>query len=154
MDYAITPVLDKLACVLELPLGTNLSKLLLLETFSAESGLKHLRQTNGPALGLGQVEPATYEDVCNYTRRKGMAFLGKTLYCVYGDHYRDFPPPDYLCTDLRLQIVISRLIYWRVPQAIPETLDKRAAYWKTYYNTPLGRGTVQHYLDSVPTSFR
>ena len=151
MDYAIAPVLSKMACVLELPFDTIESRLLLIETACAESQLTYLRQINGPAAGLFQVEPSSYEDVSNYIHRKGTAFLGKVVYCVYGDHYRDLPAFDYLHTDLRLQTVIARLHYWRSPKPIPETLSKRAEFWKSWYNTPLGRGTVQHYINSAPT---
>tara|TARA_R110002126_G_scaffold13516_1_gene58508 strand:+ start:1612 stop:2112 length:501 start_codon:yes stop_codon:yes gene_type:complete len=150
MSYAINPVLDKMTVTLKLPMNTIEAKQLLVGTFFSESHLKYLHQINGPALGLCQVEPATYIDVCNYVRRKGSGFFEKVLYCIYGDHYRDFPSEDYLQTDLRLQVAIVRLIYWRVAQSIPETLSKQAEYYKTYFNTPLGKATVSHYLHAFP----
>lgn len=150
MDCAIIPVLDKMACVLELPFSNINAYQLILGTFCAESQLKYLRQINGPARGLGQCEEATYDDICNYVRRKDKEFLAKVVYCVYGQHYRDLPSYEYLATDLRLQVVIARLHYWRIEEPIPDTLFAQAEYYKKYYNTYEGKATISHYINSFP----
>ena len=35
------------------------------------------------------------------------------------------------------------------PDPIPKTPQDRAKYWKKYYNTVLGKGTPQKYLDRL-----
>lgn len=46
-----------------------------------------------------------------------------------------------------LSLIFTRLFYRLIPEAIPETIEGRAKYWKKYYNTVLGKGTVEHYLE-------
>lgn len=43
--------------------------------------------------------------------------------------------------------LFTRLFYRLIPEAILETIEGRAKYWKKYYNTVLGKGTVEHYLE-------
>jgi hypothetical protein len=43
-------------------------------------------------------------------------------------------------------VIFARLYYLLIPSAIPSTLSERAAYWKKYYNSALGAGTVEHYI--------
>ena len=51
--------------------------------------------------------------------------------------------------DPLLSLILCRLHYKRVPARFPDDLIGRAKYWKEYYNTVAGKGTVHHYLDSV-----
>ena len=32
---------------------------------------------------------------------------------------------------------MCRMFYMRIKESIPNTVEKRAEYWKKYYNTPL-----------------
>jgi hypothetical protein len=45
--------------------------------------------------------------------------------------------------------ICARLYYLTIPAAIPNTLQGRAEYWKKYYNSSLGAGTVQGYINAV-----
>lgn len=54
-----------------------------------------------------------------------------------------------LAEDPLLSFICCRLSYKRIPAAIPSDLLGRAQYWKEYYNTKAGSGTVEHYLESV-----
>jgi len=42
--------------------------------------------------------------------------------------------------------ILARLYYLRCPGAIPATIDGQGAYWKRYYNTVAGAGTVEQYI--------
>ena len=44
---------------------------------------------------------------------------------------------------------VCRLFYKLRPGAIPIDVHGRAEYWKKFYNTALGAGTVEHYIASV-----
>jgi len=39
------------------------------------------------------------------------------------------------------------LKYKLIPELIPNSLDERATYWKKYYNSEAGKGTMKHYLE-------
>jgi hypothetical protein len=54
-----------------------------------------------------------------------------------------------LAYDPLLSLICCRLSYKRIPESIPNDLNGRAKYWKEYYNTKAGDGTVEHYLESV-----
>ncbi len=54
-----------------------------------------------------------------------------------------------LANDPLLSLICCRLSYKRIPAAIPGDLLGRAKYWKEYYNTQAGKGTIKHYLHSV-----
>lgn len=47
-----------------------------------------------------------------------------------------------------LGCLFARLHYLRIPIGIPCTLRDQAAYYKKYYNTPLGAATVEQYVDN------
>lgn len=55
--------------------------------------------------------------------------------------FLQWPCGDYLAC------VLARLYYLSKPGLIPESLQDQAAYWKKYWNTELGAGTVQQYID-------
>ncbi|KAJ7349516.1 hypothetical protein OS493_038869, partial [Desmophyllum pertusum] len=43
----------------------------------------------------------------------------------------------------------ARLFLARISAPIPTDLPPQAQYWKTYYNTSAGKGTVQKFIDDV-----
>ncbi len=47
-----------------------------------------------------------------------------------------------------LAMIFARLKYKKIPQAVPPSIRERAEYWKTHYNTYLGKGTVEHYIQA------
>jgi len=110
---------------------------LLLGTAAQESHLKYIKQWQGPALGLFQMEPETEHDIWNnylIYHPKIIDTIGKIT-----GHYQ---PGPWLEWDLAYQIIMARLHYRRVKESLPNTLDGMAAYWKEHYNTPLGAGTT------------
>jgi hypothetical protein len=46
-------------------------------------------------------------------------------------------------------VVFARLLYLIIPSTIPSTLEARASYWKRYYNSVLGAGTVDGYIKAA-----
>lgn len=47
-----------------------------------------------------------------------------------------------------LSLLFCRLFYKSIPDPIPSDREGRAGYWKKWYNTRLGKGTIGHYLKS------
>ena len=101
-------------------------------------------ETLGPAYGIFQIEPATHDDVLRYLdsrpeiRIKVLNFLAP-----WPDHARQ------LVTNYGYATAIARIKYWMFPEPLPlaDDIPGLAAYWKQFYNTPAGKGTVQQFID-------
>ena len=118
---------------------------LLLGTCAQESAFgKYRRQLGGgPALGIFQMEPATFMDIVeNYLNYKPE--LKEKILKVSG--IDDLNNPEDLVFNDRLAICMARVHYLRVKEAIPSDLDGWARYWKKYYNTPKGKGTEYEFV--------
>ncbi len=132
---------------------------LLIGTALVESRLTYLQQWDaGPALGLYQVEPATHRDIyANYlvyraplrqrvvTLASGQEPIaieanGKTI---------RVPPVEELITNLAYATAIARLCYLRRKEPLPAADDLVALgdYWKRYYNSARGAGTVEKFVE-------
>ena len=118
---------------------------LMLGTCAQESAFgKHRRQLgNGPALGIYQMEPFTYQDCHDNFLRYKPDLLSKILK-VSG--LAKFPAPEELVKNDIFAACMCRVRYLRAPGAIPKAVEEQAKYWKQHYNTRLGRGTVEEYL--------
>jgi hypothetical protein len=120
---------------------------LLLGTMAVESSFgTYLKQLNGPALGVFQMEPNTLKDIwINYIHhRPNLAYKVDIVSGVHGVDSRA------LETNLRYQIVMARIHYLRVPKALPNKSDLTAIarYWKVYYNTNKGKGLESKFITS------
>jgi hypothetical protein len=118
---------------------------LLIGTAAHESQLgRYIVQVGGPALGVFQMEPATYWDIY----RTFLAFDRKLLSRIDGIVPMTGRTAEHMITDLRYACVMARLKYYRVAEALPAAsdLNGQARYWKQHYNTPKGRGTVWQYV--------
>lgn len=123
---------------------------LLLAVCAQESHLgKYLVQDNGPALGIYQMEPATYEDIvinviCKSTRN----WLYK-IYTYFG-RMELLGNTEKLIYDLRYATLFARLQFWRYKAPIPavEDLDGLFDYWKKYYNRNAEKGNKQQFIEN------
>lgn len=144
-------VTDLIYCVIEptlryINLHSKAAVQLIAGTAAVESRMGHfLKQRKGPALGIYQIEPATHLDVCNYlsVRQPSKKYRIDKLKAVY--------PSDFdqqLITNLMYATAITRMIYFRIPEPLPhlDDIHGMASYWKRYYNTELGAGTVEHFM--------
>jgi hypothetical protein len=128
---------------------------LLVGTAAQESQLgSYIAQyPTGPAQGIFQMEPATEKDIWkNYlTYRNDLA---EKVYhvCKYDPRERD----SALRTDLVYQVMMARLHYYRRPEPLPpyDDIQAIAAYWKQHYNTPLGHGTEEQFINNFPKELK
>ena len=149
LEWVIRPTLHAL------DMHSERAETLVLATALAESGGTETRQKGGgPARGLWQMEPTTHDDLYKtylfptlFKRHPELPRkLRKASLYVYGG---SFPPPsDLLFHNPRYACAMARIKYWRVPTALPDTLEGMAAYWKEHYNTRCGKGTVKHFLEA------
>lgn len=116
---------------------------LLLGTAAQESQMGHyIRQLfHGPALGIFQMEPATFSDHLTYLNRnprlkeKVLKAAGVTELTA-----------EQLEWNIALAICMARVHYYRKPALLPSTIEEMAAYWKKHYNTYLGKGTEEEFI--------
>ena len=121
---------------------------LVVRTGMAESGYRALRGYGkyNPAIGFWQIEPATLKDMIknflNYRKKYkdalkelGMEFKGDDIEMS-------------VMSNMAVQAALCRLHYRRDKKAIPswDDIEAQGLYWKRVYNTPKGRGTVNHFV--------
>lgn len=106
-----------------------------------ESAYDLIAQMNGgPARGYWQMEPFTHDDCWqNYLRYPRQSKMATAL--------RGMVPPDAVLSDQ----LVSNTAYaagmcavkcLRAPTAIPDNAQAQANFWKRFYNTAQGAGTV------------
>jgi len=121
---------------------------LLLGTAIQESSLTYLKQKGGgPALGLFQIEPATLDDIYfRYLRREDKKeLLGRIQQFSTAEDVL-----EQVIGNLPFAVAIARVRYLMVPEALPacDDLQALAEYWKKFYNTSRGAGTVQGFIEN------
>lgn len=124
--------------------ASDAAVILLLATAAQETRCgEYVHQVNGPALGIYQMEPATFTDTL--TRSAGRVPTGRNL-------------PGRLVYDLRYATEVARLKYWLDPEALPEAedMDGMWRYYKRDWNSAAGAATEyqfrarwQHYVRPV-----
>ena len=115
----------------------------------AESGYRDLRQYKGPAIGFWQVELATAKDtMVNYVNYRPE--IKKSLESIGLIWNNDKEIEFSLLSNISVQAAFCRLHYRRVPSALPgnNDLKSQGEYWKKYYNSHLGKGTVKHFMEA------
>jgi hypothetical protein len=126
---------------------------LLIGTALAESRLTYLRQKpDGPALGLYQMEPATHDDLWDSWLNARPEYARLVRHHL-GSRYTSPDRAQVLTWDMRYASMMCRLQYRRFPQALPPAHDMRALgeYWKRYWNTHLGAGRVDKFVELYET---
>lgn len=125
------------------------SEVLLLGTFAQESqaGTFMKQIGGGPGLGFYQEERNSFIDVVNNYLKFRTALVQKI--CDYLG-YTYFPEADHLMHDLKLQVIIARIHYKRVPYPLPEPddIEGMAKYWKLHYNSLKGKGTEVQFIEN------
>ena len=119
---------------------------LILGTAAQESAYgKYIKQIGGgPALGKFQMEPETHNDIWkNFLKYKPrLARLILDISGVSNPDHRELENNDiYACA-------MCRVHYFRQKEAIPPTINGYAYYWKKYYNTEKGKGTIAKFINN------
>tara|TARA_R100000458_G_C8244703_1_gene222924 strand:+ start:234 stop:713 length:480 start_codon:yes stop_codon:yes gene_type:complete len=125
-------------------------------TGNVESGYRAIKQhPRGPATSFFQVEPFTSCDVWkNYLfyRSSLRAKIVKASYLP--ERFLTELPTIEECEELlhanmAYAILMARLVYRRVPKALPKVgdVDAQAKYWLKYYNAG-GKGTIEKFKEA------
>ena len=120
---------------------------LLMETAAAETLLGELRDPTmySAGTGLTQVDKGTFDWLKqSYSSTPVATALQKRFNIdISRTQYQE------LETSPLLAMIFCRLRYMRAQGPIPSTLTGRAEYWKKWYNTSAGKGTVAGYIKKV-----
>lgn len=121
---------------------------LLAETAAAETQLGNYQDPtpNGAGYGICQFDLIGFKDVIKRTRAKDK----EKVLDNFG-YYLDSVKLEDLGDDPTLSFICCRLKYRLIPDLIPTDIISRAAYWKRWYNSTAGKGTVEHYLEAAET---
>jgi hypothetical protein len=132
-EQIIIPTLSKLQCY------SKAAEELLVFTCAAESvGGTYLKQISGPALGIYQMEPATFTDIwVNYLYHRQDKINLLSLHLGVSK----IPYPEQMVYDLRFATAMARFHYLRQKEALPnhDDLEGIWKYYKKYWNTELGK---------------
>ena len=145
-NYIVEPALEAIG------LNSQSRMRLVIGTGLVESGLRFVDQVDraakpGPAYGLFQMERATHDDIWrNFLsgrhdlrgRLQGLMIQGMDPCTqMHGNHY--------------YAAAMCGVFYLRIPAALPHAtnLDGMARYWKKYYNTHLGAGREDDFLEKA-----
>jgi len=149
-EHIVIPVLKQMS----IPYSEEAVELLLMTCAHESNGGEYIKQIEGPALGIYQMEPSTHDDIWNnYLTSKprlsadAWEQMGRTLYS----------PKALLIGNLNYATAMARIHYWRVSEALPKKADflpqhgmdflrALAQYCKDHYNTHLGKATPEKYL--------
>ena len=129
LEKVIRPSLDIMH------MGGAAAEQLMLGTALTESGLRWLRQIEGPALGVYQMEPATHDDIWEN-------WLGSQPTTIRRVHMWSVTTlPGEVVWNLYYATIMARLVYRRRPEPLPPEGDGKALalYHKAHYNTPAGK---------------
>lgn len=140
--FVVQPVLSYL--------GLTNGEELVMGTAAQESNFHYLDQVDnfgkmvlGPGIGIYQMEQATHDDIWeNFLKYKpDLALKCQRLKA-------DLPTSMHpLLGNLYYATAMTRVHYYRQKEALPAStnLSGLACYWKQYYNTTSGAGTVDQF---------
>lgn len=112
---------------------------LMVFTCAVESiGGTYIHQVGGPALGIYQMEPTTYNDIW-----QNFIIPDNKLSLRLSNNFdvNRMPSEERLIYDLRFATAITRLFYLRIQEPLPAPTDVNSMwdYYKKYYNTLKGK---------------
>lgn len=145
----IRPVLDKM----RLP-GRPAEDLLIgIAAQETHLGALGRRQMGGgPGLGLWQMEGGSLADgrrqdggthrlVWRWLRKERSS-IALAIYDIAGSHD---PQPELMVTNDQYACAMARALCLSIPGPLPETLEARAVWYKTYWNRG-GKGSAEQFL--------
>ena len=139
-ELVIVPTLE------EIPKGYSLEAVLAAQMVIAHesSGGEYISQTNGPALGIIQMEPATHDDVWKHGDSIWDNAIELGIITIFQANNKQHPPATLLLTDLRYNVFMARQKLFMVNEALPSDCEDMARYLKKHWNGN-GKATVTKY---------
>ncbi len=130
----------------EIELYSPAAENLVYGTISAESkrGTFLWQLNGGPALGICQMEPGTHDDIWRNYLKYHKELSAKLMRIGSGVDHKS------LLYNLKYAIAMCRVNYRRFHEPLPAASDIKglADYWKRYYNTFLGKGRTEEFIEA------
>lgn len=119
---------------------------MLLETCAQETHLAMLadRSQFSHGVSLYQIDRVAWKDAAERCKESDRVALKD----AFGFDIRVFPY-EHLAYAPLVATAFARVHYKLIPAEFPLTVEGRAEYWKRYYNTVAGAGTVEQYVQNV-----
>jgi hypothetical protein len=145
--HIIRPVLQRI------DLHSQTAENLVLGTALHESHARYVRQIKGPAMGIYQMEPGTHYDLHhNFLRYNTPLKIRVNQFA--GFFSGDLPDPGEMIGNLFYATAMCRIHYRRLKAPLPTNEPVALAqYWKDFYNTKHGKGTVAQALPHFTRAF-
>lgn len=126
--------------------GGSQASNLLIETASQETHLGRYpdKYPHKHGVGLCQFDLIGFED----TRDRTSAKVKERVRQSFGVNMDSIEHRDLAFSPL-LSLIWCRCFYLLRPGAIPSDIQGRGEYWKKYYNSELGAGTVEEYAENA-----
>lgn len=105
----------------------------------------YIKQVSGEAIGIYQMEKKTYYDIFdNFLKYREP--LKENLFKIIG--VDELPDPNRMIWDMKLSTAMCRIFFLRFSEPLPaySNINDIAIYWKKYYNTKLGKGTIEAFI--------
>lgn len=101
----------------------------------------------GPALGVFEMEVATYLDLWNNEILKKRPELHTAI--MSKCNFAVAPYPKELAYNLKLAVIMCRVFFLRIEEPLPDyaNIQALADYWKKYWNTSAGKGTTEEFIE-------
>lgn len=112
-----------------------------------ESNYQYVQQIGGgPALGYWQMEPATHDDIWKNYLHYRAPLAGKIQTLLQGSPVS----ASAMVNNLPYAIGMARVKLLRAPEPFPLAgdIDGYADYWKKWWNTNGGAGTIDEFLNN------
>lgn len=149
--YVVRPALE------DLQMWSRAGENLVMGTAAQESRMRYLKQLGkGPAVSIFQIEPRTYMDMWQNWILLRPEVRNALYRIVAGGDAQKIPDIGHMYGNLKYAAAMCRIYYRRVPAPLPKHDDVRgmAAYWKKYYNTVHGKGTVEEFMRNYQLTLR
>lgn len=141
----IRPALERLAAMTPCRYS-DAAENLLMGTWAHESkGGEYIRQyPTGPACGIFQIEPATANSIMDNFVKYRVPFQDAVRHFSTNE-----PLAQQLVSNLSLQVVLARLVYYIRPEPLPgaHDLHELGNYYKAHFNTIKGKSSAQKFVD-------
>lgn len=141
----------------------NSANELVARTFIVESNFANISdRTKTSGWGIGQFDEIAVKDIVDrIIKRKDLLNKIKTELDIDFEYYdyfmniygaADIMAP-VLCSSTLVSTIFTRLKYIFIPEEIPLSVEGMGQYWKKYYNTYAGKGTVTHFIQMNDTQY-
>lgn len=126
--------------------STNQAIPMLMRTCASETGMGRVadRMPYSHGVGLYQHDEMPWKDV----RKRTSDSVKDKIYQAWGIDYDELEHRELAYSPL-LSTIAARVHYLIVPDAFPKDLAAQGAYWKAFYNSYAGKGTVDKFIENA-----